>query len=142
MIMTYDEHYFGGTAGPIASLPWVENVIKYAVQAIPSNKILLGIAGYGYDWSDSGSRALSYKNVVRLLSDLNMQSSWDFEAKSPYFAYDKNGVVHQVWYEDTRSISYKLDLVKSYNLGGIGIWRLGFDNEDFWNTIKAGLNPA
>jgi len=48
-IMTYDEHWSGGTPGPIASLPWVENVIKYAITVIPKEKILLGVAAYGYD---------------------------------------------------------------------------------------------
>lgn len=142
MIMTYDEHYFGGSGGPIASLPWVEKVIKYAVQTMPSNKILLGIAGYGYDWSDSGNKAIQYKNISALLSGLNIQSSWDDYAKSPYFIYDDKGTIHQVWYEDSRSIASKLSLVKTYSLGGIGIWRLGYDNDEFWSTIKAGLNPA
>lgn len=35
------------------------------------------------------------------------------------------------------SIQYKLDLVNSYDLGGIGIWRLGLENPDYWNVIKA-----
>lgn len=142
MIMTYDEHYFGGSGGPIASLPWVERVVKYAVQTIPSNKILLGIAGYGYDWSDRGNKAIQYKNITSLLSSFNIQSSWDNYAASPYFIYDDKGTIHQVWYENSKSIASKLDLVKTYSLGGIGIWRLGYDNDEFWSTIKAGLNPA
>jgi spore germination protein YaaH len=44
--MTYDEHYPGGTAGPIASISWVENVVKYAITVIPREKIMLGVAAY------------------------------------------------------------------------------------------------
>ena len=33
MLMTYDEHWSGGTPGPIASISWVEDVIRYALSA-------------------------------------------------------------------------------------------------------------
>ena len=46
LFMTYDEHYPGGTAGPIASISWVENVVKYAITVIPREKIMLGVAAY------------------------------------------------------------------------------------------------
>lgn len=48
--MTYDEHYPGGSPGPIASIGWVNNVVKYATTVIPKEKIYLGLAAYGYDW--------------------------------------------------------------------------------------------
>lgn len=136
LIMTYDEHYAGGAAGPIASYPWVEKVVKYASSKIPSQKILLGIPGYGYDWSNSGSKVFTYKNADKYMESNNAQPSWDEDKKSPYFSYYKNGVSHIAWYESSRSISSKLELVQTYNLGGIGIWRLGYDDSSFWNTIK------
>ncbi|MCX7709498.1 MAG: glycosyl hydrolase family 18 protein [Clostridia bacterium] len=139
LLMTYDEHYFGGTPGPIASLPWVENVLKYATSVIDSKKLLLGIPAYGYDWSGKGNKAVTFKSADSLLADYNVQSSWDDSAKSPYFSYVKDGTTHQVWYENSQSLSYKLPLVAKYQLGGIGIWKLGYDNDAFWETIKAGL---
>lgn len=142
LLMTYDEHYFGSDPGPIASAPWVENVLDYATSTMPSNKLLLGIAGYGYDWSQTGNKAVSFKNIDKIVSDYNAQVIWDAFQESPHFSYSTNGVSHEVWYEDERSISSKLDMVSKYQLGGIGIWRLGYDNENFWSAINSKMNGA
>lgn len=137
MIMTYDEHWFGGDPGPVASYPWVENVIKYAVTQMPSKKILLGIGAYGYDWAYTGSRAIAVKNINSLAVDTGTVPQWDSIQMSKYFNYVKNGTQHQVWYEDTDGILPKLDLVSRYGLGGIGIWKLGYENSDFWTLINS-----
>lgn len=139
MLMTYDEHYFGGISGPIASAPWVENVLKYASIQIPSRKLLLGIACYGYDWSSEKSKVVTFKGVESVLSNNIVVPQWDEKAKSPFYEYTTNGVLHTVWYENTESIGYKLDLVHKYNLGGVGIWKLGFDNDNFWSAIQSKL---
>ena len=71
MIMTYDEHYPGGTPGPIASINWYKSVIEYAVSVIPKEKIYLGAAAYGYDWSSKGTKAYSINgcyNLARITS--------------------------------------------------------------------------
>ncbi|MCR4435472.1 MAG: glycosyl hydrolase family 18 protein [Clostridiales bacterium] len=136
LLMTYDEHYFGGEAGPIASLPWVERVMQYASQTIPSQKVLLGIGGYGYDWSSQGSRALPFSGIEELLASKNIIPSWDAASKSPYFTYYQDGIRHEVWYENAQSISIKTDLVIKYGLGGIGLWKLGYDNSELWDVIN------
>jgi len=140
LIMTYDEHYSSGSAGSIASLQWVDSVMKYATSSIPSNKVLLGIPAYGYDWSSARTKVVTYKNVDKLISDTNAQSFWNESLASPWLSYTKGGITHEVWYENSQSISRKLNLVSKYNLGGIGIWRLGYDNDSFWNPIEEKLN--
>ena len=42
MIMTYDEHWSGGSAGPVASIGWVKQVLDYATKVIPAPKDPLG----------------------------------------------------------------------------------------------------
>ena len=37
-IMAYDEHYDGGSPGPVASIKFVEDSIKYALRNVPSEK--------------------------------------------------------------------------------------------------------
>lgn len=140
-IMTYDEHYSGGTAGPIASIGWVETVVKYAVTVIPTTKIMLGVAAYGYDWSSNGTKAYGINGIYNLSSTNNATVMWDDVSKSPYFNYtDTSGISHSVWFENNQSIGYKLDLVNSYNLNGIAIWRLGLENSDYWASIKTKFN--
>lgn len=141
VLMTYDEHYPGGTPGAIASIGWVENVIKYAVTVIPREKILLGTAAYGYDWTSSSTKAYGIAGIFNLALTTGSTIQWDSVSQSPYFNYtDSTGVSHSVWFENAQSLNYKLDLVNSYNLSGIAIWRLGLENADYWTSIKTKFN--
>lgn len=143
MIMTYDEHWSGGSPGAIASIGWVEKIINYAINVIPNDKIMLGLAAYGYDWSSSSSNADAYtiNQAYNKAYKNGVQVKWDSTSKSPYFNYTDNyGVYHSVWFENSTSIGYKLDLVNNYNLAGVAIWRLGLENADYWDVINEKLN--
>lgn len=140
IIMTYDEHYSGGNAGPIASIAWVSNVVDYTLKMIPEDKIMLGAAAYGYDWSSAGTKAYSINGIYSLASSLGKQILWDDFSKSPYFSYTASGIKHYIWFENSTSLGYKLDIVNNRNLAGIAIWRLGSEDEDYWNMIKLKLN--
>ena len=141
VLMTYDEHYPGGTAGAVASIGWVENVIKYAVTVIPKEKIILGTAAYGYDWSTNGTKAYGINGMYNLAAANGATVLFDSVSKTPYFNYtDATGIAHSAWFENSTSVGYKLDLVNSYDLSGIAIWRLGLENADYWTTIKTKFN--
>lgn len=137
-IMAYDEHYPGGTSGPVASIGWVQNVVKYAVTVIPSQKIILGVAAYGYDWYSTTTKSYSISGMYNLASTNKAAVLWDNVSETPYFNFvDASGISHSCWFENNQSLGYKLDLVNNYNLCGIGIWRLGLENSDYWTTIKS-----
>ncbi|WP_258360344.1 glycosyl hydrolase family 18 protein [Moorella sulfitireducens] len=138
-IMTYDEHHAGGPPGPIASLPWVEKVIRYSVTTIPPEKILLGIAAYGYDWSSATTRMVPAGSIAKLVAAYNATPQWNSTLGVPYLFYYKNGDRHEVWYEDTASLSMKLEMVRRYGLMGIGIWRLGYEDKTFWQAVEEKL---
>ena len=42
-----------------------------------------------------------------------------------------------LYYENSRSLSYKLDLVNQLDLAGVAIWALGYegDSRELWETI-------
>jgi len=137
MIMTYDNHGSWSEAGPIADIRWVENNLKYALNFIPKNKLYLGIAGYGYDWSTNGIRSLEYKPIMTLAEEFNSAILWDEPAKSPHFNYTgSDGVPHQVWYENSDSTQYKLDLVNKYDIAGAALWKLGEEDPSYWQVFK------
>jgi spore germination protein YaaH len=138
MIMTYDEHYSGGSPGPVASYPWVERVIKYTLRYFPANKIVMGVAAYGYDWGWSG-KALQYKAIQNLIKSHKITPKWDFNARVPYFTYSSWGVKHQVWYEDRYSTASKMQLVAKYGLRGVAVWRLGYEDPGIWDAIQKQL---
>lgn len=144
MLMTYDEHAWTSGPGPVASHGWVEKVVKYAITQIPRSKILLGIPAYGYDWNLATGRvtALSYTQAMNRTRKLGIAPLWDATSKSPYFKYVENGARHEVWFESSHSVSPKLDLVNKYDLGGIAIWKLGYEDEAFWDVIRKKLREG
>ena len=130
IIMTYEWGYTYGPPMAVAPLNQVERVIQYAVTAIPSKKILMGIPNYGYDWTlpyEPGRPAKSISNTdaVALAVEKGVEIQFDPVAKTPYFYYkDDNGSLHVVWFEDARSIQAKLELVTKYDLGGVSFWTI------------------
>ncbi|MDD4169706.1 MAG: glycosyl hydrolase family 18 protein [Desulfotomaculaceae bacterium] len=139
VIMSYDEHGYSSGPGPIASNGWVESVVKFAVQNIPPEKILLGVPGYGFDWQTgrTGPTYLSYSQAMDIAATRGASIRWDDAGKVPYFYYWDGGREHQVWFENASSLTYKLDLAKRYTLGGIAIWRLGMEDPQIWSVLNS-----
>ena len=142
MLMTYDEHYIGGHPGPVASNPWVEQVVSYSAELIPKDKLMLGIGNYGYDWiiNSRGYQSVPAKNALPMAQRYGASIHWDSLNQTPFFYYWKNNQKHVVWFESPESAAFKLDLVNKYDLKGIAIWRLGFESPGFWNLVSDKLN--
>lgn len=139
-IMTYDEHgaWAGSGPGPIASIPWQENVIKYAVTQMPKEKILLGVPVYGFDWTKGKSwpKYSSYQMSEETAEKNGISVQWHQQYKVPYFKYKYQSQEREVWFEDSGSFKEKLNLMYKYDLKGIAIWRLGMEDPDIWDVIK------
>ena len=137
MLMTYDNHGAWSDAGPIADISWDERCLNYALKFIPNNKLYLGIAGYGYDWSSKGAESLEYPAITKLAKKFNAPLAWDDTAKAPHLAYTgADGISHQVWFENSQSIGYKLDLMNKYDIAGIALWKLSEEDQAIWPVFK------
>ena len=140
-LMTYDENGPWGSAGPVAGLDWVEACVKFAVSAVPSAKISLGLPAYGYDWNltaGTGEQVHGEK-IPALAARSGAARQWDSVASSPFLSYrSESGASHVVWYEDPTSIALKSALAVSYNLGGVSVFALGFEDQSFWDAVHAG----
>ncbi len=139
VVMAYDEHISGSDPGPIASKQYVEEIVKYSLTKLPPEKILLGVAGYGFDWNTGNgtSRYISYQMAMDTARQYNKQIQWDASRQVPYYGYtDKNGSRHSVYFENASSLAAKLDIVNNFNLAGIAIWRLGMEDPASWKVIN------
>ncbi|HCC08002.1 MAG TPA: chitinase [Clostridiales bacterium] len=141
VIMSYDEHYPGGTPGAIASYGWVKRVVEYAVTVIPKEKILLGLAAYAYDWSSNGTKSYSVSKAYEIATTYGATIIWDSVSQTPYYIYyDALGVRHEVWFENSYSIPFKLNMVNDYGLLGVAIWRLGLEDAAYMSKISGTIN--
>lgn len=132
LLMTYEWGYTFGPPMAVAPINQVRRVVEYAVTEIPREKIDLGIPNYGYDWplpfQRGMTRATTIGNVqaVRIAVREGAEIRFDELAKSPFFQYidEENGVSHEVWFEDVRSLQAKFDLIKEFELRGCGYWQI------------------
>lgn len=135
-VLAYDEHV--AQPGPIASIGFVRQVLAYAVTVIPREKIRLGMAVYGRDWSQNNSlpRELSYDEAVNRSRQLAAPIRFDPTAQEPTYTYTENGVRHIVWFEDIRSFMVKINLARQMGIPGIGVWRLGLEDIRVWYSLR------
>jgi spore germination protein YaaH len=161
IVMAYDFHRRSSPqAGPVAPLfggkdLWDSDINQHLqayLKVVPASKIILGIPFYGYEWQttsrapqshtfpDTGSTAM-VERVSALLEnkeELKLEEHWSQEALSPYLTYEKDGVIYTIYYENSRSLSYKLDYVNQLDLAGIAIWALGYEGQSryLWDVIE------
>lgn len=130
LLMTYEWGYTYGPPMAVAPINKVRQVVEYALTRIPNEKINLGIPNYGYDWAlpyvQGTSRATTIGNIeaVTIAANNGVNIQFDEIAMSPFFTYTSNGIQHEVWFEDARSMQAKFDLVTEYQLHGMGYWQI------------------
>lgn len=130
LLMTYEWGYKYGPNMAVAPLNKVRQVVEYAVTEISPSKIHLGVPNYGYDWPlpylSGRTTAVTIGNVEAVQIAIRNDAVIRFDAisQSPFFNYTQDGVSHEVWFEDVRSIQGKCDLVKEFRLQGMGFWQL------------------
>ena len=122
VLMAYDQH--GPTwskPGPVGGLAWATTALSALTAAgVPSARIDLGVAGYGYSWPGNGSdgKQLSVDDSRTLAGDL---ARWDPTAAEWTATLPDDTVV---WWSDSRSLSQRKDLALSRNLHGLAVWEL------------------
>ena len=144
LLMTYEWGYTYGPPMAVAPLPNVRAVLDYAVTEIPAAKILLGVPNYGYDWplpfvqGTTRAQSISNQEAIRLAVHYGADIQYDETAQSPFFRYTgEDGVIHEVWFEDARSMSAKLSLVAEYGFLGAGFWNLMRPFSQTWLTLAS-----
>ena len=130
LLMTYEWGYTFSEPRAVAPINEVRRVVEYAISEIPPEKINLGIPNYGYDWTlpyvpgESRATAISLQYAVTLAINHDAVIEFDPVSMSPHFNYYENGIQHEVWFEDVRSIREKFNLVLEYGLRGVSYWQI------------------
>lgn len=130
LVMTYEWGYTYGPPMAVSPINKVREVLDYAVSAIAPEKINMGIPNYGYDWPLPYERGITKARTIGNIEAVQMAIQkgariyYDEISQAPYYNYVENGVTHEVWFEDARSIQAKMQLVPEYGLRGISFWQI------------------
>ncbi len=124
-------------------------------QYMPGNKIILGVPYYGYNylvydeprvkaetrpsWSWRG-KPMTQTYEIATDSIKAEREGWDDLGQVGWKAYYVSSVDawRMIFLDDVRSLGIKYDFAKSQNLGGVGMWALGFDSgkSELWAVLK------
>lgn len=130
LLMTYEWGYRYSSPMAVAPINKVRQVVEYAVTQIPLDKIDLGIPNYGYDWSlpyvqgETSARTIGNIQAIEIALTNGVQIKYDETAQTPYFNYTLDGIDHEVWFEDVRSMNAKFSLLEEFGLRGMGYWQI------------------
>lgn len=130
LLMTYEWGYTYGPPMAVAPIHKVREVVEYALTRIPAEKINLGIPNYGYDWplpyekGITAARTISNTEAVEIAIANNAVIEFDQVSMSPHFTYEQDDIMHEVWFEDVRSMNEKFALIREYRLRGAGYWQI------------------
>lgn len=143
LVMTYEWGYARSAPMAVAPIDKVERVIRYAVSAIPPEKIFMGVPNYGYDWTlpyvegESVARSIGNVAAVEQAIDVGSFIEYDMQAQTPHYNYWRENAEHEVWFEDARSIAAKLALAQKYGLRGVSVWNIMRWFPQLWQVLSA-----
>ena len=140
-LMAYDEHYTTSVPGPVCSQQWIEKVLDETAKDVPSEKIVLCLAGYGYDWSD-GEEAVTvtYQETLANAKHHKSEILFDNNTYNNYYTYtDADNTIHKVYFTDAATNFNTLRFADEYGVAGTALWRLGSEDDRLWKFYNLQL---
>ncbi len=143
ILMGYDQHWGGDQiAGPTASLPWVKQAIQDMLETgVPKTKLVLGVPFYTQNWTIGkngtavSSQALSLWQTRSVLAQNHAKETWNAKLGLHVASFTQNGIKHEIWVEDKRSLLLFADLVSQQQLAGAAAWYLGLETTSTWQAL-------
>jgi peptidoglycan-N-acetylglucosamine deacetylase len=145
ILMNYDQHWQTSPPGPIAAQDWFVQNIENMLRIVPPEKLVLGIANYGYDWPVKTkqnphpvAKAVTFEEAVVTAVESDTQVEYDPDSLNPHFSYeDENNQVHDLWLLDGITAYNQLRAAERFGIQGTVLWRLGEEDPSMWSIWDA-----
>lgn len=143
LLLSYDWGYSFGPPASATPINILSEEITQIIKLAPSNKFVIGLPVIGYDWElpyvpgYTIANSITFDTAIQIAADNGVAIQFNEIAASPYyFYYSLDGVLHNVWFKDARSIQSITGLVPEYGLQGISIWNNMFFFTQMWFVIN------
>jgi peptidoglycan-N-acetylglucosamine deacetylase len=145
ILMNYDLHWATSPPGPIAPQDWFVQTIDNILKIVPADKIVMGIANYGYDWPAKTRRvphpvaqAVTFQQAIVTAAESEAYIDFDTASLNPHYSYeDDNNQVHNVWMLDGITAYNQLRAAERAGVRGTALWRLGMEDPSMWDIWDA-----
>lgn len=156
ILMAYDQYNKSTKAGPVSGQQWIEKALDLAASKMENNKIILGLAGYGYDWTDeidedTGKPIVKDRTYAEAMDKAKLSGAQlDFDNDNYNLHYkwierpndpDKPEVInHETWFTDAATTFNIMRFADEYGLAGTALWRLGSEDPRIWSFYNRDLD--
>ena len=143
ILMAYDENV-SGTAGSVASIPWVEYGVENLLESVFEGKVVMAVPFYTRLWEETEidgklkvkATSLKISTAKRIIYDLGIEFTYDEATGQNYGEKLVDGVRCRIWNEDELSLASRMNIIKKYNLVGKGVWALTFGTDEMWELLR------
>ena len=146
ILMAYDEHESTSNAGPVASQGWYTSALKKRFAELPSDKFVIAVGNYGYDWTEKTKTAneISFQEALTIAQDSTDDTTkneklitLDAASLNPTFDYeDEKGAIHHVWFMNAVTTFNQMVEGNRYSPRGYALWRLGSEDPSIWSVFE------
>jgi cellulose synthase/poly-beta-1,6-N-acetylglucosamine synthase-like glycosyltransferase/spore germination protein YaaH/peptidoglycan/xylan/chitin deacetylase (PgdA/CDA1 family) len=139
-LMAYDEHWSTSAPGPIASRQWFQDGLDRAADAIDPQKLIVGVGGYSYDWTEGGRAAepLEFEEALALADSHNAPIDASVDDVNSHLHYvDDARRNHDVWMLDAISAWNEYLYARRAGVRGAALWRTGPEDPQLWSFFGA-----
>lgn len=155
VLMAYDQYSNVKEPGPISAQKWIEEALDWTAKKMESSKIILGIAGYGYDWTldDEGKkvmREMTYTEAINKAKIANAVIDYDNDSYNLHYSYieefadaltgEITKIPHDVWFTDAATSFNILRFSDEYATAGTALWHLGGEDPRLWSFYNTNLS--
>ncbi len=149
ILMAYDEYNGSTGPGPISAQKWIEDAVSWTSDRIDPSKIILGIAGFGYAWSDGkiDTLPLTYNQAINKAKTINAKIIYDDDTYNLHYNYvtvnndDSTDIVnHSVWFTDAATTFNILRFSDEFPTAGTALWMLGREDQRMWKYYNRSLS--
>jgi len=135
IFMAYDEHVGADDPGPVAGLDWDTELLDGSLPGLDRGKVWLGLPLYSRTWNSGDVTADSYGHATYVaLTSGPAYVDYDFAAATPFVLWGA-AEANVTYFDDTDSLARKIALGQGHGLGGVAVWRLGFEDPGFWSLV-------
>jgi cellulose synthase/poly-beta-1,6-N-acetylglucosamine synthase-like glycosyltransferase/spore germination protein YaaH/peptidoglycan/xylan/chitin deacetylase (PgdA/CDA1 family) len=145
ILMNYDFHWTSSPPGPIAPQDWFQRNIDNILKIVPADKIVMGIANYGYDWPAKSkqtpnpiAQSVTFQQGVVTAVESGADITYDPDTFNLHYSYeDAKNQVHVVWMLDGVTAYNQLRASERAGVRGTAMWRLGTEDPSMWSIWDA-----
>lgn len=141
-VMAIDQHNETSNAGDVSHQHWVEEMLDNVCAKIPSSKVILTIAGGGYDWPENNiGQPVGYQQAISTAQENKKEVKFDPESANLSYSYrGTDSVMRKVYFADAATNFNIIRMADDWATGGVALWRLGFEDPRLWSFFQKNLS--